>query len=173
MIRSRDEIRVWRFPLLGPILSIFILASEAHVSQSATFVALEDLIRMSESILLVRKDIPYSVTDTIPVDPSGNYPGFHTLRHRYLVLNVLKSESLDAKLVAKAAAARGGSNDADYWRYGFDRKEGEEDEDIIVFLSYDRQSKRYAYRVDSAMERKEAQGEIEAVLKPKRKFLFW
>lgn len=197
MIRSLRRIDVIRFPWMVPILSVFLFVSEAHVSQSAHYIALEKLIAMSESILLVRKGVPFSTLDSIPTDSTGIHPDFHTHRHHYLVLKVLKSESLNAKAVAKAAAQApikvevedafkdrrfevhhryhviGMSTDENYSRYDFDRNAGDKDEEIIVFLSYDPTADRYAYRVDLAMERKDAMGKIEAIIKPKRKFRLW
>ena len=159
------------------------------MSQSAHYVSLEKLIGMSESILLVRKDVPYSTMDSIPTDSTGIHPDFHTHRHHYLVLKVLKSESLNAKAVAKAAAkapikidvddafkgrrfeihheyhVNEMSIDENYWTYDFGRNAAGEDEDdeFIVFLGYDREAKRYAYIVDFAMERKDSLGKIEAI----------
>lgn len=80
-----------------PVLFLVLLfATEAHVSSGMERIDLEELVRRSDAILLVKKATPYSRQESWPF-PNPEAPPFKATAYRYKVLSVLKGEVPEGK----------------------------------------------------------------------------
>ena len=79
------------------LFAILVLVCEGHVGQiHPRAISLEQLIRESECIFVVKKGKPYSRIVEIELDDSKRFPPHHSPRYSYKVVEILKDET-DAK----------------------------------------------------------------------------
>jgi hypothetical protein len=171
---------------LGSILktalfSILMLVCEGHAGQiHPKSITLEQLIRRSECILVVRKAKPFARIVKTELDSSGKFPPYESPRYAYNAVKIIKDAG-EAKVAVgsriEVAPAHDGTMLLVTRKYELEgihkspilefyngkAREIEKRDKYIVFLRRNDEGDSYAFAADGAVEGVEAQARIDSL----------
>lgn len=162
------------FPVLSLVL---LLAKEGHMSGGVESIALDDLVGMSDAILLVKKDVPYGKMEKLPFpDPAHGH--FQAASHRYRVLKVIRDAEGAVKGKKIQVFAAHVEDNFEQTRRELEGKpvamtihptyspggsDPEKDPRFIIFLRFNRNAKRFSFAAGGAMEKAGRLEEIRSI----------
>lgn len=167
------------------LMAILILVCEGHVGQiHPRAISLEQLIRESECIFVVRKGKPYSRIVEIELDDSKRFPPHKSPRYAYKVLEILKDETdakpiIGAKIEVLPAHDRMMLNLSRRYHlegvhkspilefYNDSAAQIEKREKFIVFLRWNGEDRNHVFAAGKAVEAIELKSAIDSVLNRK------
>lgn len=165
------------------MFAILVLVCEGHVGQiHPRAISLEQLIRKSECIFVVKKGKPYSRILEIELDDSKRFPPYQSPRFSYKVVKILKDETKSTPAIGskiEVAPAHDGTMLHVSRRYHLEGvhkspilefydgngREIEKREKLIVFLRRNDEEGNYSFTADQAMEDVEKKPLVDSLLK--------
>lgn len=152
-----------------PIFSLLLLlAEEGHVSSGFQSIALGDLVAQSDAIVLVKKDVPYEKAEQLPF-PDSAHGHFQAASHRFRVVKVIRDAEglVKGRKKLQVFAAHVEDNFEQTRRelegkptamtiqpaYRPEGGDPEKDARFIIFLRYNRDTQRFSFAANGAVEK--------------------
>jgi hypothetical protein len=161
-----------------PVLAwVLVLAKEGRVSGGVEAIALADLIARSDAILLVKKDVPYAKVEKLPLPSPAQVP-FQAASRRYRVLKVIRDA--EGRVKGKRIQVFAAHVEDNYEQtrrelegkpagmiiqpaYRSEGSDPEKDPRFIIFVRYDRDSQRFSFAADGALEKAAREQDIKSL----------
>lgn len=156
---------------------VLLLAKEGHMSSGIQRISLLDLVGMSDAILLVKKDVPYEKVEKLPFsNPAHGH--FQAASHRYRVLKVIRDVEGTVKGKKIQVFAAHVEDNFEQTRrelegkpvamtihptYSPNGSDPEKDSRFIIFIRFNRSTKRFSFAANGALEGAERLEEIKSL----------